>query len=201
MPRFEELDIDDEDELVRFMRLRHEDPTENLAERFDYFADKNPVLTEQRFGFVRKIVKHGFTVIGIRELGLAYTVGLWYSHSYPELMLVAGSAEASMEKLNGVLQDTGDQLWREPPVDARVWKANPRGFLEPRAHRIGQLAFAALRQHGLGVESFQNAEPEFLKAFPYGYGFHFYLQFADESDVPILQAEVSRTSRQASPVE
>ena len=189
MAKFEELDIEDEDVLARLMKMRHEDPVENLAERFDYFAEKNPLLTEQRFGFVRKIVKNGFTVIGIRELGLAYTVGLWYSHSYPEIMLVSRSPEATMDKLNAVLQDTGDKLWREIPVEQKVWKADPRGFLEPRAQRIGQLAFAALRQQSLKVEAFHNADPDFLKAFPYGYGFHFYLQFADETDVPILHAE------------
>jgi hypothetical protein len=187
---FEELDIDDEDELVRLMQLRLDDPVQNLAERYQYFASKNALLTEQRFGFVRKIVKSGFTVIGLRELGLAYTVGLWYSHSYPELMLVSRSVEASMEKMNGVLQDAAEQLWRETPVDAAIWKANPRAFLEPRAQRLGQLAFTAVRQAGLKVSAFHNAEPDFLKSYPYGYGWHFYLQFADESDVPILRGDV-----------
>jgi hypothetical protein len=187
---FEELDIDDEDELVRLMQLRLDDPVQNLAERYQHFASKNALLTEQRFGFVRKIVKSGFTVIGIREIGLAYTVGLWYSHSYPELMLVSRSAQATMEKLNGVLQETAEQLWREAPVEATVWRANPRAFLEPRAHQLGQYAFRALHAAGLKTNAFENADPEFLKSYPFGYGWHFYLQFADESDVPILRAEI-----------
>lgn len=170
--------------------MRHDAPVENLAERFGYFASKNPLLTEQRFGFVRKIVRSNFTVIGIRELGLAYTVGLWYSHSFPELMLVSRSAEASMEKMNLALQESGNQLWRERSVEADVWRRDPRAFVEPRACRLGQIAFKALRDQGLRTETFDNADPDFLKAYPYGYGFHFYQRFADETEVPILKAEL-----------
>ncbi len=170
--------------------MRHQAPVENLAERFGYYASKNPLLTEQQFGFVRKIVRSNFTVIGIKELGLAYTVGLWYSHSYPELMLVAGSAEASMEKMNLALQESGNLLWQERSVDAEVWQTDPRAFVEPRAHRLGQIAFKSLRNQGLRTETFDNADSDFLKAYPYGYGFHFYQRFADETDVPILKAKV-----------
>lgn len=187
---FEELDIDDEDELLRFIQLRKDDPDMNLAERFQYFVTKNPILAEKRFGFVRKIAKHGFTVIGIRELGLAYTVGLWYSYAFPELMLVAGQSGASMERMNGALQDTGELLWEEAPADEREWRPEPRKFLEPRAQEIAHLAFSALRKHGLRTDAFHNAEPEFLKSYPFGYGWHFYQQFADENEVPILRAEL-----------
>jgi hypothetical protein len=190
MAVFEELDIEDEDELLRLMQLRKDDPQLNLAERYQNFAARNPVLTEQRFGFVRKIVKHGFTVIGIRELGLAYTVGLWYSYSFPELMLAAGSSGAEMERMNAALQDTADQLWRESPVSQQVWRSDPRGFLEPRAYRLGALAFAALRAHDLRTDAWHNADADFLKRYPFGYGWHFYQQFADENEVPILCAQL-----------
>ena len=182
------LEIDDEDELARLMRLRQDDPDLNIAERFQYFVSKDPILTEKQFGFVRKIVKHGFTVIGIRELGLAYTVGLWYSYAFPELMLVAGESGATLERMNGVLQDTGELLWEEEPVRESEWRPNPREFLEPRAREIGQLAFAAMEKHGLKTDAFHNAEQDFLKAYPYGYGWHFYQHFADENEVPILRA-------------
>lgn len=170
--------------------MRHDAPFENLAERFGYFAAKNPLLTEQQFGFVRKIARSNFTVIGIRELGLVYTVGLWYSHSYPELMLVSRSGEKLMEAMNLALQQSGNLLWRERAVEDEVWRADPRAFVEPRAHQLGQLAFKALRQHGLRAETFDNADPDFLRSYPYGYGFHFYQRFADDTDVPILKAEV-----------
>lgn len=188
MAIYGELIIDDEDELARLKQLRRDDPDLNLAERYQYFVTKDPILTEKQFGFVRRIVKHGFTVIGIRQLGLAYTVGLWYSHAFPELMLVAGESGAAMERMNGVLQDTVDLLWEDAPADPAEWRPNPRKFLEPRAQEVAQLAFASLRKHGLRTDAFHNAEPDFLKRYPFGYGWHFYQKFADESDVPILRA-------------
>lgn len=181
----------DEQTMAEFERLKREDRLENLSRRYLYFTEQNLRATLESLGFVPNIARNGFTNILVQEENLVYTVGLFYSYSYPEIMMLGRSPAATPQKMRNVLQAVGEKLVDEQPVSPEVWQDNPPAFFQQRARTMSKWYFQALASEGLKCNTLTNASNEFLDRYPYGYGFYFYAHFLDDHRCPILCSEVS----------
>ncbi|MCE7872172.1 hypothetical protein DYH09_17580 [bacterium CPR1] len=131
----------DEQTLAEFERLKREDRLENLSRRYLHFTEQNFRATLESLGFVPNIATNGFTNILVQEENLVYTVGLFYSYSFPEIMLLGRSPAATPRRMRNVLQAVGEQLTDEHAVSPEVWQDNPPAFFQQRARLNEHLVF------------------------------------------------------------
>lgn len=187
---FEDFSID-EPTRAEFERLKRDDLLENLAQRYLYFTKQNPRAAMESLGFVSNIAKNGFTNVLLQEENLVYTVGLFYSYTFPEIMLLGRSSAATPTKMRNVLQAVGESLSDEQPVPPEAWQPNAPVFFQQRARAMSTRYFQALAAEGLKCKTLTNASDDFLDRYPYGYGFYFYAHFLDDHRCPILCSEVT----------
>jgi hypothetical protein len=171
------------------------DRAENLARRLAHFTKQNPSAVQRSLGFVPLIAQNRFTCVGVPgERGkrdLVCSVGLFYSFGYPDLMLRGDDDQATVERLQPVIEAVGRRIAAAEdtgPVD--LDRPDARAILNRRAPRLAAIVQEELRAAGLKTDRVRSPDRAFLDDYAYGYGFYFYCHFLKPMSVPLLMAGV-----------
>ncbi len=172
--------------LGRFSLLLREDPLANLSERFQYFASQDHKLTMSKLGFVPEMLENGFTGVPADEC--LFSIGYWYTHSFPELLLLPQGPRATLAMMSEALREIGRKLPAGQPVHPAL-RASP-AFLAPRLEQLSELLTGVLQAHRLEARV-GLVDEETLTRYPYHQGWYFYRHFTGETQIPILCARVA----------
>ncbi len=178
-------------ELATLQKGRDEDRAGNLRRRMDFFVAQSAAKARKNLGFVPNIVQNGFTCVGVPAEGgnrdLAFSIGLFYTFGFPELMLVGDSPEVDVRALNAIVQMTSQMCVKD---GTRLTSAIDRKTLSANgAQLVGALQFA-IESAGFTATWWGQPDEKFLGQYAYGYGWYFYRHFLDDAQVPLLAAKI-----------